>query len=81
MADSKAAKDTEKVLSVADGATGAGDDTDVSSATLASGDENWRPTTRMYMIFVTMMIITLMVALDATSLSVALPVGRQGLSH
>ncbi|TGZ76359.1 MFS general substrate transporter [Ascodesmis nigricans] len=34
----------------------------------------WRPTTRLYIILVTMCVVTLAAALDATSLSVALPI-------
>ena len=45
----------------------------------ASSDTNdeakaWQPSNRMYVVFLTMCIITLAAALDATSLSVALPV-------
>lgn len=34
----------------------------------------WKPSTRLYVAFLTLAVITLMVALDGTSLSVALPV-------
>ncbi|PUU73291.1 major facilitator superfamily domain-containing protein [Tuber borchii] len=49
----------------------------------ASSDTNevkaWRPSNRMYVVFLTMCIITLAAALDATSLSVALPIMSQKL--
>lgn len=35
----------------------------------------WAPSKRLYVAFLTLAVITLMVALDGTSLSVALPVG------
>lgn len=35
----------------------------------------WKPSARLYVAFLTLAVITLMVALDGTSLSVALPVG------
>ena len=35
----------------------------------------FKPSTRLYVAFLTLAVITLMVALDGTSLSVALPVG------
>lgn len=34
----------------------------------------WKPSPRMYLVFLTLAVITMMVALDGTSLSVALPV-------
>lgn len=36
----------------------------------------WKPSVRLYVAFLTLAVITLMVALDGTSLSVALPVSR-----
>ena len=36
--------------------------------------EEWKPSSRLYVAFLTLCVITLMVALDGTSLSVALPV-------
>ncbi|RPB04522.1 MFS general substrate transporter [Choiromyces venosus 120613-1] len=39
----------------------------------------WRPSSRMYVVFLTMCIITLAAALDATSLSVALPMMSEKL--
>ena len=38
-------------------------------------DADFKPTARLYLAFGTLAVITLMVALDGTSLSVALPVG------
>ena len=38
-------------------------------------EAEFKPTTRLYLAFGTLAVITLMVALDGTSLSVALPVG------
>ena len=38
-------------------------------------ETEFKPTTRLYLAFGTLAVITLMVALDGTSLSVALPVG------
>lgn len=35
---------------------------------------DWKPSKRLYVAFLTLAVITLMVALDGTSLSVALPV-------
>lgn len=40
---------------------------------------DWKPSRRLYVAFLTLAVITLMVALDGTSLSVALPV-RSSLS-
>ena len=37
-------------------------------------EANFKPTTKLYVAFATLSVITLMVALDGTSLSVALPV-------
>ena len=56
-------------------ATTAGEMED-SRASSDTGDEvkAWRPSNRMYVVFLTMCTITLAAALDATSLSVALPV-------
>ena len=36
----------------------------------------WKPSMRLYVAFLTLAVITLMVALDGTSLSVALPVSE-----
>ena len=36
--------------------------------------EEWKPSSKLYVAFLTLCVITLMVALDGTSLSVALPV-------
>lgn len=48
----------------------------VESAGIPSVPETeFKPTTRLYLAFGTLAVITLMVALDGTSLSVALPVG------
>lgn len=37
--------------------------------------DQWKPSLRLYLAFMTLAIITMVVALDGTSLSVALPVG------
>ena len=41
--------------------------------------EDFKPSRRLYVAFMTLAVITLMVALDGTSLSVALPVSQQCL--
>lgn len=40
-----------------------------------ANDEAWKPTSRFLLAFLTLAVLTLMVALDGTSLSVAIPVG------
>lgn len=52
---------------------------DASPSIAARSKENtqppeWKPSVRLYVAFLTLAVITLMVALDGTSLSVALPV-------
>lgn len=42
--------------------------------TVENGAPPWKPTTRLYLALLTLSVITMMVALDGTSLSVALPV-------
>lgn len=39
-------------------------------------ESEWKPSFRLYLAFLTLAVITMMVALDGTSLSVALPVGN-----
>ena len=39
-------------------------------------EQQWKPSPRLYLAFLTLSVITMMVALDGTSLSVALPVDR-----
>ncbi|KAG0640926.1 major facilitator superfamily domain-containing protein [Tuber brumale] len=58
--------------------TGEMEDSRASSDTNV-GIKTWRPSNRMYVVFLTMCIITLAAALDATSLSVALPIMSQKL--
>ncbi|KAG0138126.1 major facilitator superfamily domain-containing protein [Tuber indicum] len=58
--------------------TGEMEDSRASSDTNV-GIKTWRPSNRMYVVFLTMCIITLAAALDATSLSVALPMMSQKL--
>ncbi|PWW75666.1 MFS general substrate transporter [Tuber magnatum] len=59
--------------------TGKVEDSKVSSDTNVE-IKAWRPSNRMYVVFLTMCIITLAAALDATSLSVALPVMSKKLN-
>lgn len=44
-------------------------------------DAEWKPSSKLYVAFLTLCVITLMVALDGTSLSVALPVSLHGEIH
>ncbi len=41
--------------------------------------DQWKPSLRLYLAFMTLAVITMVVALDGTSLSVALPVGSRFL--
>lgn len=45
-----------------------------TQTSILSPTSKWAPTSRIYVVFLTMCVITLTAALDATSLSVALPV-------
>lgn len=47
----------------------------ISGLHLEGSEQQWTPSARLYLAFATLAVITMMVALDGTSLSVALPVG------
>ncbi|KAL9036360.1 MAG: hypothetical protein Q9214_006169 [Letrouitia sp. 1 TL-2023] len=49
--------------------------------TVEKGAPPWKPTTRLYLALLTLSVITMMVALDGTSLSVALPPSFASFSH
>ena len=57
---------------------GLNDGVERSSSILSGAKQDpaseWKPSKRLYVAFLTLAVITLMVALDGTSLSVALPV-------
>lgn len=48
---------------------------DSSNARQEGFEPQWKPSVRLYLAFLTLSVITMMVALDGTSLSAALPVG------
>ncbi|CUS12084.1 unnamed protein product [Tuber aestivum] len=70
---------TATTTTAAQAATGGVEDSRASSDANVEVKKAWRPSNRMYVVFLTMCIITLAAALDATSLSVALPIMSQKL--